>query len=96
MMYGNNMATGGWIFSVLITLIIVALIVAAIAWAVSYYDDRSGNVLATNGSAREILQRRLANGELTVEQYEQLRKTLSEAATATPTADPPAPVGAHS
>jgi hypothetical protein len=35
MMYANNMGSGGWVISIIGTLIIVALIVAAVLWLAS-------------------------------------------------------------
>jgi uncharacterized membrane protein len=95
MSWGNHMGTGGWIFSILGTLIIIGLIVALIVWAASLRGDRSGSTTAADGSAREILDRRLASGELTAEQYEQLREALDAAPS---TGDPrsAAPAGAPS
>ncbi len=80
MMYsGNNMGTGGWVVSVLATLIVVALIVAAMVWRFSARRDGGGGVSTPGESANETLNRRLASGELTAEQYEQLREMLSDA-----------------
>jgi putative membrane protein len=77
MYWGNHMSTGSWIFSILGTLIIIALIVGLIIWTVSPRGGRDSSPNATGESPREILDRRLASGELTVEQYEQLREALS-------------------
>ena len=78
MMYWNgHMSTAGWILSVLWTLIIVALVVAGIVWLVSTLSNREAGGSTSSASAREILDRRLASGEITVEQYQQLRDTLS-------------------
>jgi putative membrane protein len=74
MYWGNHMTTGGWIFSIVGTLIIIALIAAAIVWLIG---DRSRQS-APGASAREILDRRLANGELDLEQYKQLRAELTD------------------
>jgi uncharacterized membrane protein len=71
--WNGHMSTGGWIFSILAIIVILALIVAAIAWIVRDLSDRRDRGLA---SAREILDRRLASGEIKAEQYEQLRQTL--------------------
>jgi uncharacterized membrane protein len=73
MYWGNHMTTWDWAFSVFGTLILVALIVVAILSFVSTPSDRDGSETASAASAREILDRRLASGELTVDQYEQLR-----------------------
>jgi putative membrane protein len=79
MMYWNgHMSTAGWILSILWTLIIVALVVAGIVWLVSALGNRGADARAPSSgpSAREILDRRLASGELTPEQYQQLRDTI--------------------
>ena len=93
MYWGNHMGTGGWIFSILATLIFVALIVALIVWLVSpnSRSDHSPDVSAE--SPREILDRRLASGEITTEQYEQLRDALDHAPSSSPDARPRAPAG---
>jgi uncharacterized membrane protein len=96
MYWGNHMSTGGWIFSILGTLIILGLIVGVIVWAVSAASDRSSRDDShSRASAREILDRRLASGELTAEQYEQLRDTLGDSPSATRDPQPPRPVSAH-
>ena len=77
MYWGNHMSTGGWIFSILATLIFVALIVALIVWMVSPNRRSDGASDVTSESPRDILDRRLASGEIDVAQYQQLRDTLS-------------------
>ncbi len=94
MYWGNHMGTGDWVFSIFGTLIILALIVGLIYWAVSPNGGRSSAATATGESALEILDRRLASGELTVEQYEQLRETLGEARPRTSNSRPREPAGA--
>jgi uncharacterized membrane protein len=87
MMYWNgHMTTAGWIIAVLWTVIILALIAGAVSWLVSELSSRnpSNSGGSREGSAREILDRRLAKGELTVEQYKELRATIDgEAAVVT-------------
>jgi putative membrane protein len=93
MYWGNHMSTGGWIFSILGTLIILALIVAAIVWIVSEAGNRGGGRVGSAVSAREILDQRLASGEIAPEQYGQLREKLD--ATSVPSDPRPAsPAGA--
>jgi uncharacterized membrane protein len=77
MMYANHMDTGGWVVSIIGTLIIVVLIVTAVVWLASH---RSVGPDALAGSAGEILDRRLARGEVTSEQYDELRHTLATTA----------------
>jgi uncharacterized membrane protein len=93
MYWGNHMGTGDWIFSILGTLIIIGLIVGLIIWIVSP-NSRSQSSPATGESAREILDRRLANGELTAQDYKQLREALNDAPATTPNSQPREPAGA--
>lgn len=99
MYWGDHMSTGGWIFSILATLVFLALIGALIIWLLSATTSASG----PRESAAEILDRRLASGELTVEQYAQLRDALgtrerpSAPVTSTePQSQPPRAAGAPS
>ena len=64
----------------------------AVYWLVSELSGRNPREAAApgEGSAREILDRRLAKGELTVEQYKELRATLDGEATVV-TDKPPLP-----
>jgi uncharacterized membrane protein len=94
MYFGNHMGTGDWIFSILGTLIILGLIVGLIVWAVSPRSDRGSSAATTGESAREILDRRLASGELTVGQHAELREALSDAPSTTANSRPRDPVGA--
>ena len=94
MYWGNHMGTGDWIFSILGTLIILGLIVGLIVWIVSPNSRSQSSPDATGESAREILDRRLANGELTAQDYKQLREALNDAPAATSNAQPREPAGA--
>ncbi len=89
MYWGNHMSTGGWIFSILGTFILVVLILAAVVWLAS---DRGDNPQASGQSSGEILDRRLASGEITAAQYRELRETLGASLPGDPRA--PSPVGA--
>ncbi len=76
--WNGHMNIGGWIFSILAILLVLALIVAVITWiAREFIGHREGGP-TTETSAREILDRRLAGGEITTEQYEQLRQSLGQ------------------
>jgi uncharacterized membrane protein len=93
MMYWNgHMTAAGWVIAILWTVIILALIGGAVYWLVSELSGRNPREAAApgEGSAREILDRRLAKGELTVEQYKELRATLDGEATVV-TDKPPLP-----
>jgi uncharacterized membrane protein len=82
--WGNHMSAGGWILSVMWTLIILALVIAGIVWLVSVLGSRETDPRAREASAREILDRRLASGELTIEQYRALREAIGDDASEPP------------
>ena len=97
MYWDGHMSAGGWILSVLWTLIIVALVVAGIVWLISALGNRENRGPTEDGSApsaREILDRRLASGELSVEQYRQLRETIGDPDPAAGGTGPPQPASA--
>jgi putative membrane protein len=75
--FHNGMGAGGWVLMVLLWVVIVALIV----WVVArLLPTRSGGrrdvPVATAEGPREILDRRLAGGEIDVQTYEELRAKL--------------------
>ena len=74
--FGGHMSTGGWILSIFGILILVVLFVAIVVLVVSAIDGRRAGAAGWSESAREIVDRRLARGELTVEQYDELRAAL--------------------
>jgi putative membrane protein len=77
MYWSDHMNTGAWIFSILATLIFLALIVALILWLASATSGSGGLRPGDSGeSPKEILDRRLASGELSVEHYQQLSDAL--------------------
>ncbi len=81
MYWNGHMSAAGWILSIVWTLIIIALVLAGIAWLVSALGNRETRAPASappGASAREILDRRLAGGELTVEEYRHLRETMGD------------------
>jgi uncharacterized membrane protein len=91
------MSAAGWILSVVWTLIILALVVAGIVWLVSALGNRENRAAASqtsDASAREILDRRLASGELTVEQHKQLREAIGDPGPTAGGTGPPRPVSA--
>jgi putative membrane protein len=84
MYWGEHMSTGGWIFSILGTLILVALVVGVVILAAQALRDRGAGGdtgRAPAESPRQILDRRLASGELTAEQYDELLRRLGEGPT---------------
>jgi uncharacterized membrane protein len=77
MYWQHHMTSGGWIFSIFTTIILVALLVAAGVWTIRLIRKPQAPERAGTASALEILDRRLASGEIKVDQYEQLRHTLA-------------------
>lgn len=76
MMDGYDMGSGGWIVMVLFW----AVVVAAIVWAVFVLPARRDAVQAGAGAVerpRDILDARLARGEIDTETYDQLRAKLA-------------------
>ena len=84
--HGEHMTTGGWIFMVLGMLVLVVLVVVLVMWIVSQQRKPSGGNLPPGMSARERLDHRLVSGEITTDQYDELRKKLDGVA---PTATGP-------
>ncbi|HEX7610060.1 MAG TPA: hypothetical protein VF380_05240 [Solirubrobacteraceae bacterium] len=71
------MSTGGWVFMVLGIVILIAVLVALVMWIVSQQRRPAGPGTRPAGmSAREALDHRLVSGEVTTEQYDQLRARL--------------------
>ena len=77
MYWHNHMTSGGWIFSIFATIILVALVVAAGLWTVRLMRKRHAPGRSGAASALDLLDRRLASGEIKVDQYQQLRQTLA-------------------
>ena len=74
MMNGYNMGTGSWILMVLVWMALLAIIV----WAVMRIVP--GRAATGGGSPErplEILDRRLAHGEIDANTYDQLRAKLT-------------------
>ena len=67
-----------WIPGLLLTLLIVACIVVLIVFAVRSSGRTHVSGPAELDPARRILDERLARGEITPEQYRDLRSTLDE------------------
>jgi uncharacterized membrane protein len=91
---GNHMGAGGWVFMAIIMVVLLGLLVAFIVWLVGDQrrrPHRDHNV--AGGSANDILDRRLATGEIGVQEYERLKASLATPAVrpAPPTEPPTAP-----
>jgi uncharacterized membrane protein len=76
MHWGGHMSTWGWILSIFGMLIILALIAGTLAWLLSDLGSRGGSP-AVGPSAREILDQRLASGDIASDEYDQLRAKLA-------------------
>ena len=91
---GNHMGAGGWVFMAIIMVVLLGLLVAFIVWLIGdprRRPHRDHNV--AGGSANEILDRRLATGEIGVQEYERLKNSMATPAVspAPPTEPPSAP-----
>jgi putative membrane protein len=79
MFWHDHMNTGGWVFMVLGNIVIWGLIFAFIIWLVQDWRGREQQRGTTTGpSAKEILDRRLAAGEIDSEEYERVRRILAQ------------------
>jgi uncharacterized membrane protein len=72
--WNGHMSSGGWAFSILGMIILLTLIAAAVVWLAREIGNRLGPMATV--SEGQILDRRLASGEIKTEEYEQLRETL--------------------
>jgi len=93
--YGrDHMGAGGWVFIALICVVLIGLLVAFVVWLMR--DQRRRPHIghyAGGGTASEILDRRLATGEISVQEYERLKASLAAPAggATSPTQPPTAP-----
>jgi uncharacterized membrane protein len=83
MYWGGHMGTGDWLGSILVTALIVALIVWVVRMVASASPTGRRQTPTEPSqphepSARELLDRRLANSEITIEQYRELRDVLDD------------------
>ncbi len=94
---GNHMGAGGWVFMAIIMVVLLGLLVAFIVWLIGDQRHRphregamTGRSAPVIGSASEIIDRRLATGEINVEEYERLKASLAAPARGPSAAEPPA------
>ncbi len=77
MFYQHHMDAGGWVFMALGNIVIWGLIIAFILWLVQDLRTRpERHRTVPDVSAGEILDRRLASGEIDVEEHRRLRAAL--------------------
>jgi uncharacterized membrane protein len=72
--WNGHMSSGGWAFSILGMIILLTLVAAAVVWIAREIGNRAGPMAVL--SEAQILDRRLASGEIKTEEYEQLREML--------------------
>ncbi len=85
MMNGYGMGGGGWIVLTLVWVLLLVVIVVAVVRIFPARDDRSAQTgepfaLPVPERPLEILDRRLASGEIDLETYDRVRERLVEAA----------------
>lgn len=77
MFWHEHMNTGGWIFMVLGNIVIWGLIFALIFWLAQDWRTRGGRRETSSApSPGDILDRRLASGEIDTDEYHRLRSAL--------------------
>src|SRR5579863_9251569 len=82
---GGHMGAGGWVLMAIIMVVLLGLLVAFIVWLVGDQRRRPHREhYIGGGSAAEILDRRLATREISVQEYERLKASLA--------ATPPSPL----
>jgi uncharacterized membrane protein len=80
----NGWGSGSWLWACVLMLIALALVIGLAVWLGSHRREQHDN-----GSARQILDERLARGDITEADYRRDRALLGPAASNTP----PAPSG---
>ena len=78
MNWSGGIGTTGWVIMAVLCVALIAAVVWAIAALVSRNDSASG--VTTAVGPEEIVERRLANGEIDLETYDTLRAKLRAAA----------------
>jgi putative membrane protein len=79
MMYGNFAGGWMWLGGILLLLILAALIVLIVRAFTADTPSRGGGGRPPSGSpARQIMEERLARGEITPEEFRQLTRALEE------------------
>ena len=85
------MGAGGWVLVALICVVLIGLLLAFVVWLV--HDQRRRPHIGHDGggSASEILDRRLATGEIGVQEYERLKASLATPGGSTSPTEPTGP-----
>jgi putative membrane protein len=74
-LYGDHMSGSDWAFSVLWMVFAILLIIGVI-WAITGLGRRDQPGRSSSRSGREILDERLARGEIDPDEYDRLRERL--------------------
>ena len=88
--YQDHMGAGGWLFMALIGVVLLGLLAAFIVWLMQDQrrrPQRDHHLHA--GTASEILDRRLALGEIGIPEYERLKASLAAPARGLSATEPP-------
>ena len=74
---GHQDTEGGWWIVMMIGMVLFwALIIVAVVWAARTWS-RAQQPAGQKGTPQEVLQRRLAEGDISIEEYEERRRVLS-------------------
>jgi uncharacterized membrane protein len=89
--YQDHMGAGRWVFMALVAVVLLGLLAAFVVWLVRDQRQRPHRFHHFGGaSALEILDRRLATGEIGIEEYERVKTSLATPVPApAPTVEPP-------
>ncbi len=68
----------GWwmVFGMFWTIVFSVAVIWLVVWAVNKFSERRHEAPSSSESPLEIAKRRLARGEITTEQFEELKKAL--------------------
>jgi len=84
--WDGHMSGGWWIVMMIGMILFWALVVVALVWLIRSGPELFGSRLSeraqTRPDALEILERRLAEGEISIEEYRERRSVLDEGARA--------------
>jgi uncharacterized membrane protein len=79
MFYQHNMGAGGWVFMAVANVVIWGLVLVFVVWLVQDLRTRAQRQhIASGASSGEILDRRLASGEISIGEYQRLRACIGE------------------
>jgi uncharacterized membrane protein len=84
------MGAAGWVLMAIVMVVLLGLLLAFIVWLLGDQWRRPRrDHYPVGGSASEILDRRLATGDISVQEYERLKASLAAPAGAPPPTEPP-------